>query len=121
MTLFFIKQSRLVLFVRFQMVETKWPPILAAILFLPFESRTGHFLTSLDCFGMNKIFLMTHINKTVSEPWWFRGLISAMFTQASLASGRSAVGSNPDVGKRKNEGFFICSPVGLERRQKSDN
>jgi hypothetical protein len=26
---------------------------LAAILFLPFENRTGHFLTSLDRFGMN--------------------------------------------------------------------
>jgi hypothetical protein len=65
MTLFFIKRSRLVLFVRFQMVETKWPPILEAILFLPFENRTGHFLTSLDRYGMNKIILMTLINKMV--------------------------------------------------------
>ncbi len=32
---------------------------LAAILFLPFEIRTGHFLTSLDRFGMNKILFMT--------------------------------------------------------------
>jgi hypothetical protein len=34
-------------------------------LFLPFENRTGHFLASLDRFGMNKILLMTLINKTV--------------------------------------------------------
>ena len=38
---------------------------LAAILFLPFEIRTGHFLTSLDRFGMKKIFFMPLINKTV--------------------------------------------------------
>ncbi len=56
-----------------------------------------------------------------TEPWWLRGLIGAMFTQASLASGRSAVSSNPDVGKRKKSGFFVCSLVRLERRQKSDN
>ncbi len=38
---------------------------MAAILFLPFKNQTGYFLTSLDRFGMNKIFLMTLINKTV--------------------------------------------------------
>jgi hypothetical protein len=31
--------------------------MVAAILFLSFEIRTGYFLTSLDRFGMNKIFL----------------------------------------------------------------
>jgi hypothetical protein len=40
-----------------------------------------------------------------------------MFTQALLLiSGRSAVGSNPDVGKRKNKGFRLFV-FGLERRQ----
>jgi hypothetical protein len=34
----------------FQMVETKWPP--------QFENQTGYFLTSLNRFGMNKIFFM---------------------------------------------------------------
>jgi hypothetical protein len=34
----------------FQMVKTKWQ--------IPFESQTGYFLTSLDGFGMNKIFFM---------------------------------------------------------------
>jgi hypothetical protein len=33
--------------------------MVAAILFLPFEIRTGYFLNSLDRFGMNKIFFMT--------------------------------------------------------------
>jgi hypothetical protein len=33
--------------------------MVAAILFLPFEIRTGYFLTSLDRFGMNKFFFMT--------------------------------------------------------------
>jgi hypothetical protein len=32
---------------------------LAAILFLPFEIRTGYFLASLNRFGMNKIFFIT--------------------------------------------------------------
>jgi hypothetical protein len=31
---------------------------MAAILFQPFEIRTGYFITSQDCFGMNKIFFM---------------------------------------------------------------
>ncbi len=45
-----------------------------------------------------KDWLTIHFSDT--EPWWLRGLIGAMFTQASLASSRSAVGcSNPDVGK----------------------
>jgi hypothetical protein len=39
--------------------------MVAAILFLASESRTSHFLTSLDRFGMYKIFFMTLINKTV--------------------------------------------------------
>jgi hypothetical protein len=33
--------------------------VLAAISFLPFENQTGHFLTSLVHFVMNKIFFMT--------------------------------------------------------------
>jgi hypothetical protein len=52
----------------FQMVETKWPPNLAAILFLLFESRTNRSspdllksgLTSLDRFtnkGNKKYFI----------------------------------------------------------------
>jgi hypothetical protein len=39
--------------------------MVAAILFLTFEIQTGYFLTSLDRFGMNKIFFMTLINKAV--------------------------------------------------------
>jgi hypothetical protein len=38
---------------------------MAAILFLPFEIRTGHFLTSLDRFGTKKIFFMTLYSKMV--------------------------------------------------------
>ncbi len=33
--------------------------MVAAILFLPFEIRTGHFLTSLNRFAINKIFFIT--------------------------------------------------------------
>jgi hypothetical protein len=36
-----------------------------------------------------------------TEPWWLRGLIGAMFTQASLASGRSVVRTqaSPYIGR----------------------
>jgi hypothetical protein len=44
-----------------------------------------------------------------------------MFTQAFLASGRSAVGSNPDVAEQTKNKGFVCSLVWFERRQKSDN
>ncbi len=40
-------------------IFVRFSNVLAAILFLPFEIRTGHFLTSLDRFGMNKILFMT--------------------------------------------------------------
>jgi hypothetical protein len=49
----------LVLFVPFQMVETKWPPIRPPFCF--YHLKTGHScpVASLDCFGMKKIFFMT--------------------------------------------------------------
>jgi hypothetical protein len=52
------KWSGLDLFVRLSNGKNKMEAKLVAVLFLPSESRTGHFLTSLDCFGMNKIFFL---------------------------------------------------------------
>ncbi len=50
-----------------------------------------------------------------TEPWWLRGLIEAMFTQAWLVSGRSAEGSNPDVAERKKRTEFLFARQ-LKRR-----
>jgi hypothetical protein len=72
---------------RFQMV--------AAILFLPFEIRTRYFLTSLDRFGMNKIFFYDRL--LIKQSRLATGHKCPVFGWSGYQMSRTGIRLNPNT------------------------